>query len=187
MVTKGHDLPRVTFVGVLNADAALTLPDFRAAERCFHQLVQVAGRAGRGGQRGKVLVQTWQPEHAAVRLVARHDVAAFVELEMQARQELDYPPYSRMALVRLDAVDDKRARHAAEQLARLARQKAGEGVEILGPAPAPLARLRGRYRYRFMLRSKQRKLLQPPLVAVLRARTDSQVRVAVDVDPVSML
>ncbi len=187
MVTKGHDLPEVTLVGVLNADSALSLPDFRAAERTFQLLVQVAGRAGRGDRPGNVLIQTYQPDHPAIVLAARHDVVSFLDREMQARKELRYPPYSRIALVRVDAVEERVAERAAEGLAKLAAGACKDGAEILGPAPAPLARLRNRYRYRFMLRSASRGPLRDALLAVARARENSKVRVAIDVDPMSML
>jgi primosomal protein N' (replication factor Y) len=186
MVTKGHDLPNVTLVGVLNADAALSMPDFRAAERSFHLLVQVAGRAGRGDVKGKVLIQTRSPDHPAVAFAASHDVTGFVEQEMALREELSYPPFARLALVRVDAVDEARAQGAAEHLARLAR-KEGQGADVLGPAPAPLLRLRNRYRYRFLVRSRDRAALRAALLAVARAPADRQVRVAIDVDPVNML
>jgi primosomal protein N' (replication factor Y) len=186
MVTKGHDLPNVTLVGVLNADAALSMPDFRAAERSFHLLVQVAGRAGRGDVKGKVLIQTRTPDHPAVAFAASHDVTGFIEQEMLLRQELNYPPFSRLALVRVDAVQEAHAQGAAERLARLAR-KEGQGAEVLGPAPAPLLRLRNRYRYRFLVRSNDRAALRAALLAVARAPSDRQVRVAIDVDPVNML
>lgn len=188
MVTKGHDLPQVTLVGVINADAALSLPDFRAAERTFHLLVQVAGRAGRADKVGRVLIQTRQPDHPAVQLAAGHDVRGFVAQEMVAREELRYPPYSRIALVRLDAVEESRVIREAERLAELARRAIGRApVEVLGPAPAPLARLRNRYRYRFMLRCQERSALRGPLLALVRAPTDRRVRVSIDVDPLGML
>lgn len=187
MVTKGHDLPSVTLVGVLNADAALSMPDFRAAERTFHLLVQVAGRAGRGDSPGRVMIQTRDPDHPAIRFAARHDVAGFIEREMHDRQELHYPPFSRLALVRLDALDEARVRREAERLAQIARRAAPGGVQILGPAAAPLARLRNRYRYRFMLRSADRGPLRKTLLAVARTAPDRNVRVAIDVDPMSML
>ncbi len=187
MVTKGHDLPRVTLVGVVNADAALSLPDFRASERTFQLLVQVAGRAGRAGKPGRVLIQTRQPEHPAVRLAADHDVRGFVEQEMTARAELSYPPFSRVALVRIDSMEETRAVHEAARLAEIARRAAGSGVSIVGPAPAPLTRLRNRFRYRFMLRAEDRRALRAPLLAVARAAVDRRVRVGIDVDPLSML
>ncbi len=187
MVTKGHDLPNVTLVGVLNADAALSLPDFRAAERTFQLLVQVAGRAGRGDAPGLVLIQTWQPEHPAVRLAARHAVSEFVDLELVDRKELHYPPYCRIALVRVDATDDGRARAAAERLARLVRSSAAPGVEVLGPAPAPLPRLRNRWRHRFLVRSADRTALRNALLTVARAPEDRRIRMVIDIDPMSML
>ena len=187
MVTKGHDLPTVTLVGVLNADSALSLPDFRAAERCFQLLVQVAGRAGRGDAPGKVLIQTRQPEHPAVALAAGHDVATFIEREMQARRELGYPPFARLALVKLDGLDASETQSAAERLAAVARKAAPAGVQVLGPARAPLARLRSRYRFRFMVRARERGALRQVLLAVARVKPERRVRVAIDVDPVSML
>jgi primosomal protein N' (replication factor Y) (superfamily II helicase) len=186
MVTKGHDLPNVTLVGVLNADAALSMPDFRASERSFHLLVQVSGRAGRAEAKGRVLIQTRSPEHPAVAFAASHDVSGFIEQEMVLRQELNYPPFSRLALVRIDAVEEAHAQAAAERLARLAR-KEGQGAEVLGPAPAPLLRLRNRYRYRFLVRSNDRMALRAALLAVARSAPDRKVRVAIDVDPVNML
>ncbi|HYO94694.1 MAG TPA: primosomal protein N' [Polyangiaceae bacterium] len=187
MVTKGHDLPHVTLVGVLNADAALSLPDFRAAERSFHLFVQVAGRAGRGDAPGRVLIQTRQPEHPAIACAARHDVQGFVAQEIEARRELGYPPFSRMALVRCDAVELAVAEQAAEMLARTARRAAPSDVVVLGPAPAPLARLRNRYRFQLLLRAPERAGLRQSLLSVARAEVDRRVRVAIDVDPVSML
>jgi primosomal protein N' (replication factor Y) (superfamily II helicase) len=187
MVTKGHDLPGVTLVGVLNADAALSMPDFRAAERTFHLLVQVAGRAGRGDDAGTVMIQTWQPEHPAVRMSATHDVDGFIEHELRDREELGYPPFSRLALVRIDALDERVAEQEAERLARIARAAAPQGVDLLGPAPAPIARIRNRFRWHFMLRAPERAALRTVLLALARIRTDRRVRVALDVDPMTML
>lgn len=186
MVTKGHDLPRVTLVAVLNADAALSMPDFRAAERSFQLFVQVAGRAGRSDLPGRVLIQTRQPNHPAIACAAHHDVRAFVKQELEARRELEYPPFSRLALVRCDAVEQELAEEAANQIAKLLMRTA-PGARVLGPAPAPLARLRNRYRYHVLLRSVDRSALRPGLLAVARAAFDRRIRVAIDVDPVSML
>ncbi|MBN1605234.1 MAG: primosomal protein N' [Polyangiaceae bacterium] len=187
MVTKGHDLPRVTLVGVLNADAALSMPDFRASERTFQLLVQVAGRAGRGTDRGTVIVQTRQPDHPAITLAAAHDVDAFLEREMRDREELGYPPFSRLALVKLEGLDEAETRAEAGRLAALARRSASREVTVVGPAPAPLARLRRRFRFRFMLRSPAIAPLRQPLLRVLRAGAKRPVRLIVDVDPMSML
>jgi primosomal protein N' (replication factor Y) len=192
MVTKGHDLPNVTLVGVLNADAALSMPDFRASERCFQLLVQVAGRAGRGDLPGRVLVQTWDPDHPAVALAARHDVDAFLAREMTARRELGYPPFSRAALVRVDATDEHEAREACARLARVARAtelvRSGS-VLVQGPAPAPITRMRNRWRFRVMVRATERSALRAVLAAVedARAALPRGVRAAIDVDPVQLL
>lgn len=186
MVTKGHDLPNVTLVGVLNADAALSLPDFQAAERTFQLLVQVAGRSGRGDQPGRVLVQTHNPEHPAIAFALKHDVSGFVERELAERRELHYPPYARLALVRIDANDRALAERAAKQLAELAR-RCGAKAEILGPTPAPISRLRGRYRFRFVIRAPERGPVRKAAEVVLRAPADRRVRVAVDIDPLHML
>jgi primosomal protein N' (replication factor Y) len=192
MVTKGHDLPHVTLVGVINADAALSLPDFRASERAFQLLVQVAGRAGRGDAPGRVLVQTYDPEHPAIRFALRHDVAGFVERELADRRELGYPPFSRVALARVDAVEERTAAHACQELAKVARAAElvrARRVDVLGPAPAPLARLRNRWRFRLMLRARERPALRAVIAAVdeARARLPREVRSSIDVDPVQLL
>ena len=146
MVTKGHDLPRVTLVGVLNADSALSLPDFRAAERGFQLLVQVAGRAGRRERPGRVLIQTRTPEHPAIQFAARHDVRGFLAHELVDRREVSYPPFSRLALLRVDALDEHLARDAAGKLAALARTSKealgakGGGAGPLGGADRAAAR-----------------------------------------------
>lgn len=193
MVTKGHDLPFVTLVGVINADAALSIPDFRAAERAFHLLVQVAGRAGRGDVPGRVLVQTYTPEHPAIVFATRHDVPAFLEHELRDRRELGYPPFSRVVLVRIDDPEESRAREACAMLAEVARRAASAEaparVHVLGPSAAPLFRLRERFRFRIMLRSADRAALRRTLLAVERARANvaRTTRTGIDVDPVQLL
>jgi primosomal protein N' (replication factor Y) len=192
MVTKGHDLPNVTMVGVVNADAALSMPDFRASERAFQLLVQVAGRAGRGDVPGRVIVQTWDPQHPAVALAARHDVDAFLERELTDRRELGYPPLLRSALVRVDAGGEDRARDACSVVARAARASDAavrERVLVVGPAPAPIARIRNRWRFRVMLRAAERADLRAALVPVSEAISalPRDVRGAIDVDPVQLL
>jgi primosomal protein N' (replication factor Y) len=189
MVTKGHDLPHVTLVGVINADAALSIPDFRAAERGFQLLVQVAGRAGRGDAKGSVLVQTYDPEQPAIVFAACHDVDGFIDRELKDREELGYPPFSRIVLVRVEAVVEAEASNATARLAEAARQVGAANVDVLGPAAAPLARLRNRFRYRVMLRSKDRKALRTVLAALELARADlpRSVRVAFDIDPMQLL
>jgi primosomal protein N' (replication factor Y) len=187
MVTKGHDLPRVSLVGVLNADAGLSMPDYQASERTFQLLVQVAGRAGRAGTPGRVIIQTKNPEHPAIALALKHDVAGFVEYALADRQALGYPPYSRLAMVRVSALDEAVARSAMQELAEVAKRRAGSQVEVLGPSPAPIARLRNQYRFRILVRAKTRAPLRHVLIGVQEAKVDRRVRVIVDVDPVSML
>ena len=192
MVTKGHDLPAVTLVGVVNADAALSIPDFRAGERTFQLLVQVAGRAGRGDVPGRVLVQTWDPECPAVALAARHDVDGFLERELRDRRELGYPPHTRAALIRVDAVEEGEARNACARLVGVVLESApvrGGGVLVQGPAPAPIARVRNRFRFRAMLRSADRQALRAVLAVVDAARgaLPRTVRTSIDVDPVQLL
>jgi primosomal protein N' (replication factor Y) len=192
MVTKGHDFPNVTLVGVVNADASLSLPEFRAAERAFQLLVQVAGRAGRRDRPGKVIVQTYAPEHAAIRFAQKHDVRGFLEFERNDRRDAGYPPFRRLALIRVDALDPKVAEDTAQRLAQLARDTpAGlsDQVEVLGPTPAPLARLRGRFRFRVLLRATERGPLRSVLGALDRALGDfdRRVRIVLDVDPVGMM
>jgi primosomal protein N' (replication factor Y) (superfamily II helicase) len=192
MVAKGHDVAKVTLVGVINADAALSMPDMRATERAFQLLVQVAGRAGRGEVRGTVMLQTRDPKNPAIVSAATHDVDGFAMRELQARAELGYPPFSRLCMVRVDAPEEGLARDVAASLAEAARAvpvARGGAVEVLGPAPSPIARLRARYRFQLLLKARERKALRAVAIAVIEAqrKVDRQVRVVVDVDPVSML
>jgi primosomal protein N' (replication factor Y) (superfamily II helicase) len=192
MVAKGHDIPNVTLVGVLNADSALSMPDFRASERAFQLLVQVAGRAGRGESRGTVIFQTWDPARPALVHAQHHDVASFMEDELESRRELNYPPFTRLALIRVSSADQDRTREVANQLAEIAKKTESvlaKHVEVLGPAPAPITRLRAKYRFRILLKAKQRSHLRTTLQAIahLLPKVDHRVRVVIDVDPVSML
>jgi primosomal protein N' (replication factor Y) len=188
MVTKGHDIASVTLVGVALADQSLAFPDFRASERTFQLLAQVAGRAGRADSPGEVVLQTFQPDHPAVRLAAQHDYESFYAEEIRDRQEVGYPPFARLVSVRVHAGAEDEARRATQVLAETARQhqsvKDG-AVQVLGPAPAPLVRLRGRYHYRLLLKSGDRKLLRN-VTAHLAARIDSGLAPAhatLDIDP----
>jgi primosomal protein N' (replication factor Y) len=187
MVTKGHDLPDVTLVGVLDADAALSLPDYRAAERAFQLLVQVAGRTGRGERPGQVIVQTRQPDSPVIACALQHDVTAFVAHETAQRQELFYPPFARLALVRFEGLDDALTSREAERVARLLQKASIASVRLSGPAPAPITRIRNRWRHRFLLKSADRQRLREALLVVSRTPVDRRVRVIIDVDPVSML
>ena len=188
MVTKGHDIAGVTLVGVALADQSLAFPDFRAAERTFQLLAQVAGRAGRADSPGKVVLQTFQPDHPAIRLAALHDYESFFAEEIAARRDVGYPPFERLVSVRVHAGAEERARRATHQLADAARTHRAvlDGiVQVLGPAPAPLTRLRGRYHYRLLLKSPDRKLLRS-VAALLAARIDQGLPPAhanLDIDP----
>jgi primosomal protein N' (replication factor Y) len=188
MVTKGHDIAGVTLVGVVLADQSLAFPDFRASERTFQLLAQVAGRAGRADAPGRVILQTFQPTHPAVRLAAQHDYERFYAEEIRARREVGYPPFARLVAVRVHAGSEADARRATQLLADAAgRHRAvREGaVQVLGPAPAPLLRLRGRYHYRLLLKSPDRKLLRE-VTALLATRIDqglSPAHATLDIDP----
>jgi len=189
MVAKGHDFQRVTLVGVVAADQALGRPDFRAAERTFQLLTQVAGRAGRGDLSGEVLVETYYPEHYAIQHASRQDYASFYEKEAHFRRMLHYPPFTALASV---IVRDKKVEHAVRWSRLLAACFAPyqeRGVRILGPAPAPLARLRQEYRFQFVLKSPRRAALGKALSAALDFCAKQQIpdsAVLVDVDPTSL-
>jgi primosomal protein N' (replication factor Y) len=194
MVSKGHDVPGVTLVAVLLADLSLNVPDFRAAERTFQLLVQVAGRAGRGAAPGRVLVQTFRPGHPSIEAAARHDHAAFMVGELERRRALGYPPFTRLVNLRLDGREPAAVERAARELAARSRRRSRElGLEdeaVLGPAPAALARVRGRWRWQVLLRGAD----VPKLRALARAARGhapalgrAHVRLTIDVDPYSML
>lgn len=187
MVTKGHDLPDVALVGVLNADAALSMPDYQASERTFQLLVQVAGRAGRGKERGRVLIQTRNPEHPAVKFALAHDVRAFAAQELRDREEANYPPFVRMLMIRIDALDERLALQQAERISRVAEKVAKGRASVSPPSPAPIAKLRNRYRFRCVVRASERKPLFEVARVVAGLDVDRRVRVHVDVDPVNML
>lgn len=185
MIAKGHDIHGVTLVGVVAADAALGLPDFRAAERTFQLLTQVAGRAGRGQTLGKVVLQTYFQDHYAVQYAARHDFMGFYEKELQFRSWMHYPPYSALAnvLVRSDKLDD--ALQWSGILGKWFDSTRHEAVRVLGPAPAPIMRLKRDYRYHFVLKSPSREKLNIALRAMLAHATQQKIprtRVIVDVD-----
>jgi primosomal protein N' (replication factor Y) (superfamily II helicase) len=189
MLAKGHDFKRVTLVGVVSADASLSMPDFRAAERTFQLLTQVAGRAGRGELKGRVLIQTYYPEHYAIQDAVRQDYASFFEREMHFRQMMAYPPYTSLANVIVRDVNLEKAIRWTRQLSEYFSPHDGRGVRVLGPATAPLARLKKEHRYQFLLKSTKRALLTKLLAGAL-AYCDlneiPQTAVTVDMDPLSL-
>ena len=185
MVAKGHDFPNVTAVGVLSADSLLHFPDFRAAEKTFQLLAQVAGRAGRGAGPGTVHVQTFHPSHPAIRRAAEHDVEGFAAAELEFRRTFFYPPFSELAAILVSAEDRGKAEEAAAALGRtLAAEKA---VRLSGPAPAPLERLQGRWRFQILLRAPDRRAVLAALEAAVPERAPAGVQIAVDVDPQDLL
>jgi primosomal protein N' (replication factor Y) len=185
MIAKGHDIHGVTLVGVVGADSALGLPDFRAAERTFQLLTQVAGRAGRGQSPGKVILQTYFQDHYAVQYAARHDFTGFYDKELRFRSWMHYPPYSALAnvLIRSDKLDD--ALQWSGTLGKWFEQNRHEGVRVLGPATAPIIRLKRDYRYHFVLKSPSREKLNKTLRAMLAYAASQKIprtQVIVDVD-----
>ena len=190
MIAKGHDIHGVTLVGVIGADSALGLPDFRAAERTFQLLTQVAGRAGRGRSPGKVILQTYFQDHYAVQYAARHDFAGFYEKELRFRSWMHYPPYSALAnvLIRSDKLDE--ALEWSGTLGKWFEQNRHEGVRVLGPAAAPILRLKRDYRYHFVLKSPSREKLNATLRAMLAyavAKKIPRTQVIVDVDAIWLM
>jgi primosomal protein N' (replication factor Y) len=185
MIAKGHDVHGVTLVGVVGADIALGLPDFRAAERTFQLLTQVAGRAGRGQTPGKVVLQTYFPDHYAVQYAARHDFLGFYEKELRFRNWMHYPPYSALAnvLVRSDRLDE--ALRWSGVLGKWCEKTRHEGVRVLGPAAAPILRLKRDYRYHFVLKSPSREKLNTLLRSMLAYAATQKIprtQVIVDMD-----
>jgi primosomal protein N' (replication factor Y) len=188
MVTKGHDFPGVTLVGVVLADTALALPDFRAAERTFQLLTQVAGRAGRGAEAGRVIVQTFNPATRAVASAATHDYAGFAEKELEERRRVGWPPFSRLLAARVEG-SEAGARRTAEALARAARPALRGEVAMLGPAPAAIERIRGRTRWHVLFRAPAPQALfrvHRALEAVAM-RPPGGAAVRFDMDPYSMM
>jgi primosomal protein N' (replication factor Y) (superfamily II helicase) len=188
MIAKGHDFPRVTLVGVISADVGLGLADFRAGERTFQLLTQVAGRAGRGERLGEAIVQTLYPGHYSVRLACRQDYPAFFERELEYRQGLRYPPFVALvnAVVRGPTFDE--AMRLAQDLASALASHAQAGAfTVLGPAPAPLTRLRGEHRVQIFLKGSRREKMRYAMRAALASLPEVRRRVIVDVDPLSVL
>ncbi|HZR58178.1 MAG TPA: primosomal protein N' [Terriglobales bacterium] len=185
MIAKGHDIHGVTLVGVVGADMALGMPDFRAAERTFQLLTQVAGRAGRGNSPGKVVLQTYFPDHYAVRYAAQHDFAGFYDKELRFRSWMHYPPYSALAnvLIRSDKLDE--AMQWSGILGRWFEKTRHEGIRVMGPAAAPIVRLKRDYRYHFVLKSPSREKLNALLRSMLVYAAQQKIprtQVIVDVD-----
>lgn len=185
MIAKGHDFPGVTLVGVVGADTALKFPDFRSAERTFQLLTQVAGRAGRGSTPGKVVLQTYFPDHYAVQFAAKHDYFGFFEKEIKFRQWMKYPPFTALAnvLIRSDQLDD--ALKYAGWIGHWFKDNEPPAVKVLGPAPAPIMRLKRDFRYHFLLKSSSREKMNGAIRAMLAFAWTKKIprtNIVVDVD-----
>jgi primosomal protein N' (replication factor Y) len=190
MITKGHDFPEITLVGVLAADASLNIPDFRAAERTFQILTQVSGRGGRGDQPGRVVVQTFNPGHYAIRRAQEHDYAGFYADEIPLRRELGYPPFSRLIGLHFSCPKKAEGKKAVAEIGKRARELAatiaGGKADVIGPAESPLVRLRGRYRWQMLLRGAESGPLHL-LAEKLLEGAGRGLEIQVDVDPVHFM
>ena len=190
MITKGHDFPKITLVGVLAADASLNIPDFRAAERTFQILPQVSGRGGRGDQPGRVVVQTFNPGHYAIRRAQEHDYAGFYADEIPLRRELGYPPFSRLIGLHFSYPKKAEGKKAVAEIGKRARELAaniaGGKADVIGPAESPLVRLRGRYRWQMLLRGAESGPLHL-LAEKLLEGAGRGLEIQVDVDPVHFM
>ncbi len=187
MLTKGLDLPQVTLVGVMAADGLLHLADYRASERAFQTLTQVAGRAGRGDDPGRVIVQTYTPDHAVIQAVQQHEYEPFIATELAERAALNYPPYGRLILLRLSSTEAELVEQTALQIADKLRPLASTAYEILGPAPASILRVANRYRWQILLKFAEESLPQLPNWEEVRSHCPPSVSLTIDVDPLNMM
>jgi primosomal protein N' (replication factor Y) len=191
ILAKGHDFPNVTLVGVVSVDAGLALPDFRAAERTFQLLTQVAGRAGRGCRPGTVLIQTYHPYHYALRHASAQDYAGFYQEEIRHRKNHTYPPFVALASLLVHGTDLLRVKAEAVELRKeLDRANTERQARILGPAQAPLARLKGEYRVQLLIKCRNRHQLRKLIDDALKALNERKVNlrsINVEIDPVSIM
>ena len=197
MVAKGHDFPNITLVGIICADLSLSFPDFRAGEQTFQILAQVAGRAGRGGAAGRVILQTYTPDHFSIAAARQQDFDVFFEREIEFRRALSYPPFARLVQLKISGRDKGRAADCAAALGEVCRglsrsdDRLARAIEVLGPIEAPLARIARQYRWQILIKGvgagPLRRFLHLLMANAGGALNPHQVRVAVDVDPVFML
>ncbi len=191
MITKGHDFPAITLVGVVAADASLNIPDFRAAERTFQILTQVSGRGGRGDQPGRVVIQTFNPGHYAVRRAQEHDYAGFYADELPLRRQLAYPPFSRLIGLHFSSLKKEEGKRAVAEIGARAREMArtmtGGKTEVIGPAESPLSRIRGRHRWQLLLRGKESGPLHLIAQRLMEGAGRDGLEIQVDVDPVNFM
>jgi primosomal protein N' (replication factor Y) len=191
MIAKGHDFHNVTLVGVVSVDAGLGLPDFRAAERTFQLLTQVAGRAGRGDRPGRVIIQTYHPEHYSLVCAREQNYEEFYRREIMFRRTMNYPPYAALVNVLVHDKDLDRANGTAADFARELREAAqGSDVRVLGPAPAAISRIRGEYRVQVLIkahsRARAREALDVAMDRVIAAGHNLR-SISVEVDPINLM
>jgi primosomal protein N' (replication factor Y) len=191
MITKGHDFPAITLVGVVAADASLNIPDFRAAERTFQILTQVSGRGGRGTHPGRVIIQTFTPGHYSIRRAQEHDYAGFYADELPLRRQLAYPPFSRLIGFQLSSLKKEEGKRAVTEFGararELARTMTGGKMEVIGPAESPLARIRGRHRWQLLLRGKESRSLHLLAQKLMEGAGHDGLEIQIDVDPVNFM
>ncbi len=192
MITKGHDYPNVTLVGVLSADTSLNIPDFRASEKTFQLITQVSGRGGRGDTPGKVIVQTFNPGNYAIQRACRHDCQGFYSDEITQRRDFGYPPFSRMINFRVSSLKKETAEHCARKLESIARKLIHNGntanqMRIMGPAEAPIARIKGKYRWHMILIGENVRALQKLTREIMAETKHLKATIKVDVDPVNFM
>jgi primosomal protein N' (replication factor Y) (superfamily II helicase) len=196
MIVKGYHLPRVTLVGVVCADQSLSMPDYRAAERTFQLLTQVAGRSGRGELAGEVIIQTYNPEHYSVTCAARHDYRAFYDREVRFRRDLKYPPFGKLVNIRCEGTNGRAVEALAQQIGASCRKMCQTGpdagtIEVLGPAKAPWEKMKGRYRFQMLLKGAGSQALKTCAAGAIQEHAESMkqsgVKVIVDIDPMLLM
>jgi len=189
MVTKGHDLPGVTLVGVVSADNLLGIPDFRSGERTFQMITQVAGRAGRGDLPGRVIVQTYNPSHPSIKYAVKQDSNSFLKNEIKLREYIGYPPFYRIINFRFSATDENEIENfikKCEKLTKKAISKLTPGsIELLGPSECPIYKIKNRYRFQMMMKSKNVNLLHGFSKGLYGefVKQKSNIRIQLDIDP----
>jgi primosomal protein N' (replication factor Y) len=186
LVAKGWDFPQVTLVGIISADTALNLPDFRSAERTFSLITQVAGRSGRGTKGGEVIVQTYNPDHYSIRLALKHDYHSFYEREMEFRKELNYPPVTNLVLILVRGKDEKKVITTSEKIGSLLKREINRAA-ILGPAPAVLDKIAGKYRWQIIIKTTDMKDIGEFFQRHSLGFEEKGIEISVDVDPLNML
>jgi primosomal protein N' (replication factor Y) (superfamily II helicase) len=188
MLAKGLDLPQVTFVGVVAADGLLYLSDYRAAERAFQTLTQVAGRAGRGEESGKVIIQTYTPDHPVIEAVRQHEYSSFIQTELEQRADLNYPPYGKLILLKFSSLDARVVESSAERVVeKLHQLELGATSEVLGPAPANIMRVANRYRWQILLKLTDEIRITIEQIEEWRSLCPPSVSLTVDIDPLNLM